>query len=252
MEILRVALLKRVAGYIVALLCMAFSGCGSSSKIYTIGVDPSWFPLDVAGKEPYVLAFSHELLQKIGHLKKCAFQRMALSWDDLLEAVNKGQCQGILSSLQPYVFNLQTYQFSDHFLQTGPVVVMAEKVAKTEADHLYEKEIAVFSPEDEQLLMQTYPEALMRSYDSLPQALADVAMGVIDGALVDYLRALSYVTDLYAGQLKIVSSTLNQEGLRLVTSAKQNKQLIHLFNEAIKELKQSGEYQTLLSKWKLG
>lgn len=243
---------KRAFGYFFVALLMLLGSCSSSNKVYKIGVDPSWFPLDVAGKEPYVLAFSHELLQKIGRLKQCEFQRIAFSWDDMLQAVDKGQCQGILSSLQPYVFNLEKYQFSEVFLSTGPVLVMRDNATKSEVDQLYEKEIAVLSQNDEQLLIQKYPDVLLRTYDSLPMALVDLSTGAIDGVLIDYLKALSYVTDMYAGQLKIASAPLNHEGLKLVTMQGQSKRLVHLFNAGLKELQNTGEYAALLKKWKLG
>lgn len=234
------------------LLCALLSGCASTHKVYKIGVDPTWFPLDAMNKEPYILAFSNELLQKIAHLKKCEFQRIAFSWDDLLNAVNKEQCQGILSSLEPYVFNMEQYQFSYNFLNTGPVLVMRENATSSDVDHLHDKEIAVLSAGDEQLLMQKYPDVILRNYDSLQIALVDLSIGNIDGVLIEYLQALSYVTEIYAGQLKIASAPLSKQGLKLVTSAAENKQLITLFNEGLKELQQTGEYELLLKKWKLG
>jgi len=243
---------KRAFNYFFIFTLLVLGSCSSSKKVYKIGVDPTWFPLEIANKEPYILAFSHELLQKIGHLKSCEFQRIAFSWDDLLDAVGKEQCQAILSSLEPYVFNKEKDQFSENFLNTGPVLVMRDTAKKSEVDHLYEKEIAVFSQNDEQILMQKYPDALPRTYDSLPMALVDLSTGAIDGVLMDYLRALSYVTDIYAGQLKIASMPLNHSGIKLVTTQGQQKHLVRLFNEGLKELKQSGEYEALLKKWKLG
>lgn len=244
--------IKQALSICLACALVILGSCSSPPKVYTIGVDPSWFPLDAANKEPYILAFSHELLQKIAHLKKCEIQRIAFSWDNLLEAVNRRQCQGILSSLQPHVFNLGKYHFSENFLNTGPVLVMREGISKYETEDLNEKEIAVLSQEDEQILAQKYPEVLLRNYDSLQAAFADLSVGTLDGVLIDYLQAFSYVTELYAGKLKIVSSPLSNKGLKLVVSDGENKRLVNLFNEGLKELKQSGEYTALLKKWKLG
>jgi polar amino acid transport system substrate-binding protein len=244
--------IKQALSMCCACVLVILGSCSSSPKVYTIGVDPSWFPLDAANKEPYILAFSHELLQKIAHLKKCEIQRVAFSWDNLLEAVNRRQCQGILSSLQPHLFNLEKYHFSENFLNTGPVLVMQEEISKYEIEDLSEKAIAVLSQEDEQILAQNYPEVLVRNYDSLQEAFADLSAGTLDGVLIDYLQAVSYVTELYVGKLKIVSPPLNNEGLKLVVRDGDNKSLMNLFNEGLKELKQSGEYAALLKKWKLG
>ncbi len=232
---------------------MLSGGCLSQKQqVFKIGVDPTWFPLDVINKEPYILAFSNELLQKIAEIKHLQLERITVSWDNLLEGLNTRQYQGILSSLEPYTFNLEKYQFSENFLNTGSVLVMRESATKLEADSLAEKEIAALSQNDEQLLMQKYPDAFIRMYDSLQQALIDLLDGHLDGIFMGYLQAFSYVNDLYYNQLKIMSAPINQEGLKLVTLAKEQTKLIQLFNEGLNELKSSGEYERLLNKWKLG
>ena len=227
-------------------------GCSSSRPVYKIGIDPTWFPLDVINKEPYILAFSTELLQKIAQIKRVEFQRVTISWDNLLEGLKMKRYESILSSLEPHGFNLDKYQFSENFLNTGPVLVMRETATKSEVDTLYEKEIAAFSQNDEQLLMQKYPDAIIRMYDSLQKALVDLVIGNLDGVLIGYLQAFSYVNDIYRGQLKISSNPLNNEGLKLVTIAKEQQKLVQLFNEGLNELKKTGEYDALLKKWKLG
>lgn len=245
-------LCKNFFCYFIVVLLTLIGSCSSSNKIYNIGVDPTWFPLDIANKEPYILAFCNDLLQKIFTMKRCEFARVTLSWDNVLEALNKKQVQGVLASLEPHAFNVEKYQFSENFLNTGPVLVMRENAMKSEVDTLYEKEIAGFSQEDEQLLMQKYPDALIRMYDSLQKALVDLVIGNLDAVLIDYLHAFSYVTEVYQGQLKIVSSPLNNEGLKLVTLAKEQQRFLQIFNEGLSELKKTGEYDALLKKWKLG
>lgn len=244
---------KRFFSYFLTLILIIIGGCSSpKSQVLKIGIDPTWFPLDVINKEPYILAFSTELLQKIAQLKRIQLERVTVSWDNLLEGLNKKQYQGILSSLEPHVFNLEKYQFSENFLNTGPVLVMRENAVKSETDTFNEKEIAAFSQNDEQLLMQKYPDAFIRMYDSLQTALVDLTIGNLDAVLVDYLQAFSYVNDIYQNQLKIVSPPLNKEGLKLVTLAKEQQKLIQLFNEGLNELKKTGEYDELLKKWKMG
>lgn len=243
---------KKVFRYSVAILLIIIGGCSSSHQIYKIGIDPTWFPLDVINKEAYILAFSTELLQKIAQLKHVEFERVTVSWDNLLEGLKKNHYEGILSSLEPHGFNLDKYQFSENFLSTGPVLVMRENATKSEVDTLYEKEIAAFSQNDEQLLMQKYPDAMVRIYDSLQKALIDLVIGDLDGVVMEYLQAFSYVNDIYHGKLKIVSNPLNNEGLKLVVNAKEQQKFIQLFNDGLNELKKTGEYNELLKKWKLG
>jgi polar amino acid transport system substrate-binding protein len=236
--------------YLSCLLLIYLGSCSSSQKVYTIGVDPSWFPLDFMNKEPYVLAFTSELLQKIAQEKHCYLKRATVAWDELLNSLQTHQCQAVCASLEPQVFNLEKYSFSHNFLDTGPVLVALANAS--DMGMFYEKEIGVFSQAEEQLLMQRYPGAVLRMYDALSNAFLDLVAGNIDALAVEYLQAFTYINDLYSGQCKIVSSPLNQAGLKLVCLAKEQAQLIKLFNEGIKELKKNGVYEELLKKWKLG
>ena len=242
--------LDRALRYLSCLLLIYLGSCSSSSKIYKIGVDPSWFPLDFMNKEPYVFAFTVELLEKIAYEKHCHFERLTVNWDDLLSSLQTHKCQGICSSLEPQVFNLEKYSFSHNFLDTGPVLVALTNAS--DMGMFYEKEIGVLSQAEEQLLMQKYPGAVLRLYDSLPKAFLDLVNGNIDAVAVEYLQAFTYINDLYSGQCKIVTPPLNQAGLKLVCLAKEQSDLIKLFNDGIKELKKNGTYEELLKKWKLG
>lgn len=223
----------------------------SNDTGYTIAIDPTWFPLDLPSKEPYVLAFTKELMQKISEKKGVKLSRVIVSWDNILEGLNEKDYQGMFSLMEPYLFNLQKYDFSDVYLQTGPVVVMRETATKSEIDKLYEKEIAIFSETEEQTLINLYPDALPRLYDSVPKALVDVAIGSLDGALIEVLEAVGYVADIYKGQLKIATKPLTQAGIKLVALKDQNKHLIKLFNEGLHDLIKDGEYDKLAKKWQL-
>lgn len=239
---------------LLLLLCFFVMSCSSTNhiKVYKIGVDPTWFPLDLANKEPYIFAFTNDLMQKISSEERCDFQRVSVSWDNLLLGLEKGEYEGICCSIEPFVFNLEKYRFSDVFLPTGPVLVAKVGAFHGEAISWHEKIIAALNMSDEQLIAQKYPDASIQVYDSIAKALQALEQGSVDAAAVGYLEAFSYVTDIYQGQLEVISEPLNQQGLKVVTLIKTSPKLIQTFNEGLEELKASGGYDSLLSKWKLG
>jgi polar amino acid transport system substrate-binding protein len=238
--------------WLAILCCITFScGGGSQGTVYQIGVDPSWYPLLLDGKESNLTAFSTELLQKIGEQEDIAFSKVSVSWDVLMEGLKKGEYTGILFSMSPYNFNQQTYDFSDLFLKTGPVLVVSTAFDFTSLGKLAGKEIAVMPDSAGTVILEKYPGILIRSYDSIAQALNDVNSGELDGALIDLLIASAYCQDLYQGKLKIVTEPLNDAGLRLITLHNQAPELIEAFNDGLESLKSSKEYDKLLKKWNL-
>lgn len=240
--------------YIVScffIFCFCTSCTSKKKEGFLIGVDPSWFPLEVYGKEPNMLAFTNELLKRISEIEKVPIQRVNISWDSLLEGLDRGKYHAILNSMQPYNFNLEKYSFSDNFLMTGPVLVVREDATKSTLENLYEKEIAIFSDSQQELLSERYPDSIGRLYVQVTAALTDIIIGSIDGALISNLEASGYVADIYNGRLKIVSKPFTQEGLKLVALRDKEKFLIEIFNRGLASLKSSGEYEMLLKKWKL-
>lgn len=243
---------KSLYVFFLFLLLPFFSSCQSSSKKpYSIGVDPSWYPLTLEGKENQVTAFSTELLQEIGSVEKLSFVKDTVSWDNLLLGLQKKQYDAILTSMQPYGFTEKTYDFSDLYLNTGPVLIVPANSPVTSLEDLKGKEVAVQPGVKQTLILEKYPGILIRNYTSVPLALNALLKGEIDGALIDLLLAKSYIEDLYHEQLKIVTAPLDIEGLRLMTRHGDQRALIESFNKGLKKLKDSGKYDMLLSKWSL-
>lgn len=228
-----------------------FSGCQPKKQVYRIGIDPSWFPLELAGKEGNMSAFSQELLEKICSERKFSASAVIASFDAAFERLEKKEIDAFLTFIEPYAFNLQTFCFSSPYYHLGPVVVLKEKEEFFLKNKLKEKEIAVFSDSDQQTLLEYFPEAIARRYSLFPKALTDVVEGAIDGAFIPVVVASSYVTDIFHGHLKVVTKPFSQKSLKLIALQAEGEKLVSEFNKGLKDLKKSGEYEKLLSRWKL-
>ncbi len=233
------------------LLLLTSCGGGSQKDQYRIGMDPSWYPMELGVRNNSITAFSTDLLTEIGLVEKVGFTKVSVSWDNLMLGLQKGEYQGILSATPPYVFNQQLFDFSDAFLSLGPVLVVPVGSPLSSIDQLSDKEIAVITGSSAVSLLEKIPGILIRYYPSIPAALNDVAAQVIEGAVIDNLSAISYCQDLYQGQLMVSTPPLNDEGLRLVTKHNEAPQMIEAFNDGLTKLKKSGKYEQILAKWGL-
>lgn len=245
----RIHSLRGMQVFFILMIGGLLTCCSSSSKNqYVVGIDPMFYPQDFSGKGPYVLGFSIDLLQAIAQIERIPIQRSTISWDNLLEGLNKHQYQAILSSMESHLFNADKFQFSENYLDTGPVLV----IKKNGKDVLKLKEIqvAVSSEELAALAIEHYPSALVKIYETDLKGLQATESGQVDAALVDQLVAVGYVNDLFRS-LQISSEPLNDVGLKLVTLHKSHPPFIKYFNRGLEELKRSGEYEKLLLKWKL-
>ncbi len=242
-------MLKRICTFLIITILLV--SCGSRGKTYRIGVDPSWYPANLGGKEANIYAFSSELLRAISHEEGVFFETVAMSWDNLIQGLKEKKYEGILNSMTPRVFLERTYSFSEPFVHLGPVLVVREGVRVSSMKHLKGKEIGVDSIANEALLIEKYPGVLVHYYDTIPEGLDEVLTKSLDGALVGYLQATSYIRDLYYGQIKIITPPLDDAGLRLLTLNGDNEELIKVFNRGLEKLQDNGAYEKLLKKWEL-
>lgn len=232
-------------------LLFIMAACSKNTQEVTIGVDPSFFPLEIQGKETQVFAFSTELLQMIGEMEKIRFERVTTSWDNLLFGLHEGQYMAALSSLDMYVFNTAKYSFSDIYLPTGPVLIVPVDSSITSFADLSQGTLAVEGEESAKYVLSQDSSILVEVYATLAQALDDVNQGAISAAYIPYIPALAYVNNVYQGRLKIISTPSMEQGLRLITNKEAYPQLIKRFNEGLEKLTKTGKLDELKQKWSL-
>ncbi len=241
-------LMKKIS-ILLLVLCTLLSCSKSSNGGRRVALDPYWSPLDLGTRAHNVTACSTNLLTEIGKLEKIPFVKVSVNGNDLMEGLQKGQYEAILSSMQPYIFNRDLFDFSDIYLALGPVLVVPAQSKIDSLKNLDGKEIAVIAGSTYDQILEKSNGVLIRFYDSIPKALNDILLGVVDGAMIDSLSATAYCRDLYEGELKIATAPLNDEGLRMVVKHNTAPDLIKGFNAGLAQMKKDGSYQKLIGKW---
>lgn len=242
-------MLKRVC--IFLLLAILLASCETKGKTYRIGIDPSYYPAPLGGKEANVYAFSKELLRAISHEEGLFFETVAMTWDNLIYGLKNDQYDAMLSSITPRANLQNVYTFSEPFLHIGPVLVVKKEVKASSVKHLKGKVISVESINQEALLIEKYPGVNVHYYYLIPDAFEEVVADQIDGILIDYLQATSYIRNLYREKVKIATPPLNDLGLRLIELHGGDKELVKAFNRGLDKLRDNGTYEKLLKKWDL-
>lgn len=231
---------------LLTLLCC----CGSKNHPQKVAIDPTWYPLDIEARNAQLVGFSIEILQKTSSLQKLPIAKITTDWHYLLEDLLQGKYEAVLSSFPPYNFNKDRFDFSESYLLLGPVIVVGKSSNISSIKQLKGKAVGVLSDANA-LLIESVSEVLIHQYTSKAQALEDVNSGLLDAALIDILSAYAYCEDLYQNKLKVASTPLTNEALRLITARNKNASLIKAFNKELHRLHKSGEYKKMLNKWGL-
>ena len=241
--------------FIICLLSLFLGSCscsGSGGKErLRIGVDPSWSPLNFDELQPYVNGYAEDLLLEISQYSGLEFEKVQANWDSLLDGMQRGQYDAALTSLPPYSFNQAKYDFSIDFLALGPVLVATTNAKYTEPHQLSGELVGVLMGDPAVLLLEKYPEIIIRPFNSVPELLDAVVSGELEAAVLDRLPAMSYVRDLYADQLKIASEPLAKSGLHLIAPKGKLQPLIRAFDKSIERFSKKDKLSKLQKKWHL-
>ncbi|MBX9744168.1 MAG: transporter substrate-binding domain-containing protein [Chlamydiales bacterium] len=246
MKIVKIALF-----FLVVCFFQCCGKAGSKEVSFRIGIDPNWYPLNLEVSQPFVNGFIEDVLLATSQYSGVEVIKVGANWDSLFEGLHQGRYDAILSSLPPYSSNKSKYDFSKNIVDLGPVLVVPVGASYTQLQDLSHEVVGVVLADPTLMILQKYPEIIVRKYETVPELLDALAKGSVEGALLDRLTALSFVRDRYIGQLKIASGPLTDEGLRLVSLKGRQTHLMDLFERSLSRLEKQKKLQELQTKWQL-
>jgi polar amino acid transport system substrate-binding protein len=225
-----------------------FYGCSNfSSSSFRIGIDPSWYAEDFGSQTAYVNGYTEDLLLEMSRYSGMQFELVKTSWDDLLDGLRQKKYDAVITNLPRYDSHLAKYDFSENFLNLGPVLIVPAKAQKNTLEKLGNDLVGIVMNDRSEEVLAKYPGIIVRSYPSIPELLDAVAKGEIEGAVLAQIPALNYVSDLYANVLEISGAPLTDAGIHLVGP----KGGINAFNKNLSSLRKKKVLEKLQEKWAL-
>jgi polar amino acid transport system substrate-binding protein len=239
-------------GFLIWLASGLLPGGKMGRETYVIARDSFWQPLNLFGKEKNIRAFSDDLLIEIAQNQKIRISIVEGFSGSLLDGLQRGSYDAVLTTMPPTPSNKQEYDFSDPYYLIGPVLIVPEWSTVESLKQLNDKIIGYPAGSSLAFELEQNSTILATQYDNILNALDNLSTGKIDGVIMDAVRGYAYTNGYYKGRLKVATAPLTKEGLRLVTM-KDGKavHLIEHFNEGLKSLRESGKYKELLEKWGL-
>ena len=230
-------------------------GCGPGALLihprYNIAVDRSWYPLALYGKENNMLAFTDELLEAISAESGIRFNLLEIRTPNLIRGLEGGLYQAMVSAMPPTHLNMLRYRFSDPIFLMGLVLLVPEKSTISSLDELNGHFVGIRRGVSLNLDVP-FPAASIVPFDNMTLALADLEDGKIDALIMDSLQAYVQIQGFYTGKIKVVTSPLTQDGIRLVALNNPHyNELFETFNKSLLALKQNGKYDEILTHWGL-
>lgn len=220
-------------------------------SIYKIGMDATWHPLNLYGKEPAFTAFSSEVMFAVAKDQKLKIEIVRSGPKRVLELLDDSVVDGILSPIFEDHLMEEHYYFSNPYYRFGTVLIVRKDTSFTELKEFSHKRVTVQRGSPILYRITVDPSTSVVTYNSPLTALDELGRSEVDGVFMDLLEYL-YYGGMYRDKLKVVTHPLTNPGLRLITLQEDyGWDLIEKFNAGLENIKQNGVYQKLLEKWDL-
>ena len=236
-------------------MCFFALTCFSCSILpqqrYCVGIDPTFYELDIPGQSTNVYLFICDVLAEIGKSQHIALHPTIVSQNRLYDTLETDVCHAVIGLMEPSVTTQATYSFSQVILPTGPVLVVQTQRPFNSLYEMAGQNLALQQHTAQLEYLMAFPDVDKAFYLEIGPTLEALANNQYGGALIPQLFARSYIRNLYREALTITDEPFNTEGLRLITAHKQQEELRSKINRGLKKLHKSGRWQQLLHKWQL-
>lgn len=233
------------------LLLLLSQGCSEKPlKRILIGFDPDWAPLNFGIETAYINGFVQDLLLFIAEKEGFDVELISANSGRLYQGLFAKEYNLVLGSISRHDFHQLYFSISDDFLHFGPVLIVLPNAQEKSLEEMKGKVIGTMMGDSSESLAFSAPGVIFRSvYRSAPELLKAVCDEEIDGALLDWIPAASYLGDLFEGRLKVVGPPLTDQGLRII--GLKEDPVIKKLNHRIQEMKKRGELEAFSRKWSL-
>ena len=173
------------------------------------------------------------------------------AWDGIFAGLANGEYDAVCSSVTITEERKATMDFSIPYVNAGQVLVVeaGNDTDKVLAD-MKGKEVGAQIGTTGAIEVQNTAGAVLKTYDEIGLAIADLANGRIAGVVADAPIAADFVlqNDEYKSKLKIVGVPFTDEYYGVAVK-KGNQEILDLINAGLKKVIDSGKAKELEDKW---
>ncbi|QSJ14889.1 ABC transporter permease subunit [Nostoc sp. UHCC 0702] len=236
---------------VVGLSCLLLAGCGINSgagKTLRVATEPAFPPFEFQGKGGELQGFSIDLMNAIATAASFKVDFQSLPFDGIIPALQAKTVDAAISSITITQERAKTIAFSRPYFKAGlAIAIRADNQDITGFDSLKNKKIAVQIGTTGAKKTQSVPGVQIRSFDSAPLALQELANGNVDAVINDAPVTLYAINTGNLKNIKVVQQLLTEEFYGIATA--KNSPNLALINDGLDRVLRNGTYSQIYQKW---
>ena len=248
-----------LTGILAAVVVTSLSGCGNSGskdaaqqkKELIVGTEPSFAPFEFPdGKDGEITGFDMDLIKAMA--KKMGYEKVTIKgmgFDALIPAMNAGNIDVIISGMSITDARKKQVLFTDPYYESGLMVIVKKDNNEIKSfDDLKGKRIGVQLGTTGAQEAEKIEGAKVTNFDTSDLACIELKNGNVDAVISD-LPVLQYFLKQKGSSYAKAVGTPKKGDFYGIAAPKDKKDLVDGMNKALKELKESGEYKKIYTKW---
>lgn len=238
-------------GLILIMLLLGLNTTAMAQKpVLIVAADAAFVPFEfVDEKTNEVVGFDVDLVKAIGEVIGYEIDFRNLAWDGLIPSLYNRNIDVIASGMTITEERAKQVNFSDpYFTSTLTVVVQKNNTTIKSLDDLKGKSIAVQISTTGDFAVDDIEGAKAARFNTAPEALQNVAMGMIPASLIDLPVAEAFLASNPNAPLKHIGSVSADDEFGLALR-KEDTELLAKINAALIQIKEDGTYDQIFNKW---
>ena len=252
---------------LVMLCCVAgCSGDTDGAKKLKIATNAEFEPFEFLNENKEIVGFDVDMVKEMAKRAGYEIEWSNMEFDGVVASIPAGTCDIGVSGLTITPKRAKTVDFTDSYMEVGQILIVRADdtvftgTTKAELDEqLKNKKVGVctgytgqlYAEGDADLGFTGIEGATVKVYDSPATAIADLKNGQIDTVILDDAVAKeNAAADVNKDQVKVIDVALTVEKYAIAVK-KGNTEVFNALNKALREMKEDGTLDQLLTKWEL-
>lgn len=213
-----------------------------------IGTDATYPPMEFHDEKGEIVGFDIDLGRAIAKELGVEAEFIDTAWDGIFPALDAKKFDIIMSSTSITEERLKSKAMSDPYYVTSQAIAVKKGNQSIKGpEDLVGKVVAVQIGTTGDLAVSEIKGVEVKRFDTIDKAYMEVMNGRAD-AVVNDLSEVSYRMKILP-DMEIVATFREGEEKYGVTLRKDDAELLEAINQALKKLKDSGEYDEIYKKW---
>ncbi|TVL20763.1 ABC transporter substrate-binding protein [Shewanella xiamenensis] len=225
---------------------LLLAGCGKSNDVLVVGTNAAFPPFEYVGGQSgdEIKGFDIELAKQIAKDAGKTLKVENMKFDSLIVALNSGKIDFIASGMTITPERQASVNFSEPYYEATQVLLVNKDNDTIHTfDDIKDKHFAVQLGSTADMMSKKYTQNVT-AFNTGFEAIMELKNGKVDLVLFDSEPAANYLAK--NPDLKLIKLDFPAEFYGFAVS-KQQPELLTSINNTLKNLKESGQYQTLVS-----